>query len=105
MKGEPHFHPEKNIVNGTDVCKGGNLQGHQGKVPVVQNPVRTRSDSVCSENEAPLVGSPPIVPHLGSAFASQMSPPSTGGVLSRAFQLDTTPKEKRLFHEFDIKWQ
>lgn len=102
----PHFHPEKNVINGVDVYKNGRFRQEirhemEHKTAPHIPPLRIRSFSTGSEGE-------PASPVVGSPAQTSGSPlPSAGGFLTRAFHMDQlhTTGDKHLKHELDFKWQ
>lgn len=107
-KDMPHFHPEKNVINGVDVYKNGRFRQEikhdlELKTATAHPPLKIRSFSTGSEGEpaSPVIGSPTQV------SGSPLSSAYTGGFLTKAFQMDQlhTSADKHLKHELDFKWQ
>ncbi|XP_061188551.1 uncharacterized protein LOC133196708 [Saccostrea echinata] len=103
----PHFHPEKNVISGVDVYKNGRIRHEikhdlEHKTTPVPPPLRIRSFSMGSEGEptSPIVGSP------STSSGSPLSSSFSGGILSKAFQVDKKHTTgEHLKHELDFKWQ
>ena len=100
---QPHYHPEKNMVEGYDVTKINTPMGPT-KAQIINARRQSRSDSVCSESEFAQFLKPRSASVCSeNEFAPAQQTIKIGSPVSLGFMPVTHPMDKALKHEFNFQ--